>query len=120
MKERPPAPPGLDAGRFRLPLIALIRKLLARKPAGALIVDAPGVVRGVGGAELLVEIIATAKIDLVLALSRDGQGLPLANELQACQAEVVPLAANRAAARGSVKPPSQFIASSIGTSIVPI
>ena len=40
----------LDAGRFRLPLVSAVRGLARRSDRGMLLVDAPGVVRGVGGA----------------------------------------------------------------------
>ncbi len=71
----------LDAGRFRLPLVDGVDRLLREAPAGLLIVDAPGVVRGVAGAELLDGLIRAAAIDLVFVLQRDGQPLPLVNEL---------------------------------------
>lgn len=70
----------LDAGRFRLPLISAVRRLAAREPGSVLLVDAPGVVRGVGGAELFRGLVEAAEIDVVLALVRQGR-LPLPNEL---------------------------------------
>jgi ribonuclease Z len=81
----------LDAGRFRLPLADGLRRLLARAPAGTLLIDGPGVVRGVAGAELLVAIAGAAGVDLVLALTRTPGTLPLASELAAADAEVVAL-----------------------------
>ncbi|HHO68641.1 MAG TPA: hypothetical protein ENK12_06390, partial [Gammaproteobacteria bacterium] len=40
----------LDAGRFRLPLVDAVRRLLPPSVNGTLLIDAPGVVRGVAGA----------------------------------------------------------------------
>ncbi|MGC1951259.1 MAG: Clp1/GlmU family protein, partial [Gammaproteobacteria bacterium] len=48
----------LDAGRFRLPLADALRRLMGRVPPGVLMIDGPGVVRGVAGAELLMGITA--------------------------------------------------------------
>ena len=52
----------LDAGRFRLPLTACVRRL-APGDAAPLILDGPGVVRGVAGAELLAALIAARFVD---------------------------------------------------------
>ena len=50
----------LNAARFRLPLVLTARRLLVDAIDGdkdtPLVIDAPGVVRGVGGAELLVAL----------------------------------------------------------------
>lgn len=92
----------LDAGRFRLPLAAGVRTLLARVPqrnTETLIIDAPGVTRGVAGAELLQELITATHTDLVLILVRKGQPPPLINELSACRAERVFIAAHDQAMR---------------------
>jgi len=78
----------LDAGRFRLPLVAALRRLAQQVDAGVLLVDGPGVVRGVAGAELLPAIVEAVHIDLVLVLTRAGRLLPLAEELRALPAEV--------------------------------
>jgi ribonuclease Z len=78
----------LDAGRFRLPLVAAIRRLAAMVDAGVLLVDGPGVVRGVAGAELLSAMVEAAGIDMVLVLIRDGRTLPLRQELQSLQVDV--------------------------------
>ena len=79
----------LDAGRFRLPLVSAVVRLAQQVPSGVLLVDAPGVVRGVAGAELLPGITQAAGIDVVLALTREGRRPPLAQELSALPAEVV-------------------------------
>ena len=50
----------LDAGRFRLPLVDAVRRLATRAPPGPLLIDAPGAVRGVAGAELLLALVEAA------------------------------------------------------------
>lgn len=73
----------LDAGRFRLPLVSALRRLAATAGPGTLLVDGPGVVRGVAGAELLAALVDAAAIDAVLILTRPGRPLLLSAELQA-------------------------------------
>ena len=91
----------LDAGRFRLPLIAAAKRLATWETSGVLFVDAPGVVRGVAGAELLLGLVETLDIDVILALTRTDQLPPLANELAAIQREVFMIQASPAARRPS-------------------
>ncbi len=80
----------LDAGRFRLPLVAAVRKLARMiDNNGVVLVDTPGVVRSVAGAELLAGLVEAAGIDTILVLARDGQKLPLANELETTDGKVV-------------------------------
>ena len=79
----------LDGGRFRLPLVSGVRRLARRIDSGVLLVDAPGVVRSVAGAELLSGLVAAAAVDIVLYLCRDAGKLPLANELATLTCEVV-------------------------------
>ena len=55
----------LDAGRFRLPLIQALDRLSKRAPAGLLLVDAAGVTRGAAGAEMLISMVESLKIDCV-------------------------------------------------------
>lgn len=71
----------LDAGRFRLPLISATGKLAALSQDRLLLIDAPGVVRGVAGAELLTGLVETALIDTILAFQHENSRLPLPNEL---------------------------------------
>lgn len=73
----------LDAGRFRLPLVAAVNRLADRLPPGAVLVDGPGVMRGVAGAELLPGLVEAAGIDTVLLLVREGDLVPLGAEVQA-------------------------------------
>ncbi len=79
----------LDAARFRLPLVSAVRRLAERAPRGALLVDAPGLVRGAAAAALLLGLAEAARIDLVLVLVRAGVPLPLPAELRALAAEVL-------------------------------
>jgi ribonuclease BN (tRNA processing enzyme)/energy-coupling factor transporter ATP-binding protein EcfA2 len=79
----------LDAARFRLPLSSAVAALSARAGEGVLLLDAPGVVRGVAGAELLDALVAAVAIDLILVLADREQPLRLAAELAASAAEVI-------------------------------
>ncbi len=78
----------LDAGRFRLPLAAAVRRLLQEAPPGVLLLDGPGVVRGIAGAELLQGLVEAGAVDAVLALSTAGRAPPLVAELHALGVEV--------------------------------
>jgi ribonuclease Z len=89
----------LDAGRFRLPLVSAIRRLAATVADGVLLVDGPGVVRGVAGAELLSAMVEAAGIESVLVLIRAGSTLPLKQELQALPVEVYAVTAAQEASR---------------------
>ncbi len=91
----------LDAARFRLPLVSAVAKLAAEVTEPSLLLDAPGVVRGVAGAELLDALVRTAAIDLVLVLMREGQSLPLADELNTLTCDIAYLRASLAANRPS-------------------
>lgn len=86
----------LDAGRFRLPLAAAVRRL-ARRGRGWLLVDAPGVARGMAGAELMQGLVEAAEIDLILALTRGDAPPPLVAELRATGLEVIVVRAAAAA-----------------------
>ena len=98
----------LDAGRFRLPLVCAVARLVDRITAdGLLFVDAPGVVRGVAGAELLEGLVAVVRGDLIVALRREGQTLPLARELASLAGTVLDV---RAAAQ-AVSPGKRLRAS---------
>ncbi|MES9938367.1 MAG: Clp1/GlmU family protein, partial [Sedimenticola sp.] len=85
----------LDAARFRLPLISAVGALARQVTAGTLLLDAPGVVRGVAGAELLTALVETAGIDLLLVLVRDERSLHLPDELASLEAEVVYVSASQ-------------------------
>lgn len=78
----------LDAGRFRLPVVSAVKHLARPALTGVVLVDSPGVVRGVAGAELLVSLVEAADIDMVLVLMREGRPIPLEQELLTLSAEV--------------------------------
>ena len=88
----------LNAGRFRLPLINGVRRLSTRYESGVLLLDSPGVVRGMAGSELLHGLVEAANIDLILAMSAPDGEPPLAGELGAIPADcclIEPAAAAR-------------------------
>jgi ribonuclease BN (tRNA processing enzyme) len=72
----------LDAGRFRLPLVSAVRQLAQSQPDGVLLIDGPGVVRGVAGRELLTGLVEAASIDSVLIMTVPGRPVPLEYELR--------------------------------------
>ena len=59
----------LDAGRFRLPLVTAVRHLVQAAPDGVLLIDGPGVVRGIAGRELLQGLVEAAGVEAVLVLT---------------------------------------------------
>jgi len=94
----------LDSARFRLPLVLAARRLLViaenREEQGPLLIDPPGVVRGVGGAELLIALAESCGVDAVVAMRREGREdarLPLAVELASLGVDLVPVTASAAA-----------------------
>jgi ribonuclease BN (tRNA processing enzyme)/polynucleotide 5'-kinase involved in rRNA processing len=89
----------LDAARFRLPLATAVRNLAAMVTHGSLLLDAPGVVRGVAGAELLEAMVEAAQIDLVLVLQRAEHAPSLLAELHGLELELVSVQAAAEARR---------------------
>ena len=83
----------LDAARFRLPLVGALRRLIegAATATRTLLIDAPGVVRGVAGGELLRALVDVAGVDLVLALTPASGDPPLAETLAALAVELAPV-----------------------------
>ncbi|MGI9336722.1 MAG: Clp1/GlmU family protein [Gammaproteobacteria bacterium] len=82
----------LDPSRFRLPLIAAAQRLIEREKHESgrrLIVNMPGLTRGVGAAELLEGMSAAASVDKVLVLARDPHNPPFAAELRSLKAAYV-------------------------------
>ena len=80
----------LDAGRFRLPLIQALGRLMKRVPQHQImLVDGPGVVRGAAAAELLSGFVQSAGIDAILALQGGGESPTLEEELSAFRLFVV-------------------------------
>lgn len=88
----------LNSGRFRLPLLLATRRLLdiaeINNIAGALLIDPPGVVRGVGGAELLTGLAEYCGVDAVVAIQREAGGLAPAAELAFLAADLIPVTAS--------------------------
>lgn len=78
----------LDAGRFRLPLVSAMRRLAETQCADVLLIDGPGVVRGVAGKELLTALVEAGEVDAVLALTAADRPPPLWHELQALPIKV--------------------------------
>jgi ribonuclease Z len=71
----------LDAGRFRLPLLSAARSLVPHFPDAIVLIDTPGVVRGVAGEELLEALVEATGVDTVLALTPVDQAPPLLDAL---------------------------------------
>ncbi len=72
----------LDAGRFRLPLVSAVRRLLSRPLDGVVLIDGPGVVRGVAGGELLEGLVEASGADAILVVTPDLSAPPLVAELR--------------------------------------
>lgn len=89
----------LDAGRFRLPLLVAVQRLSQTRLDGVVLVDGPGVVRGVAGKELLTGLLETTGVDAVLVITGADQTPALAAELAGAAAEVFAVPAAPAAAR---------------------
>lgn len=89
----------LDAGRFRLPLVTAVRRLAQPLIQGVLLIDGPGVVRGVAGRELLQGLIEATDADAVLALTAAERSPPLHDELRAIASEVFVVHASAEARR---------------------
>lgn len=83
----------LNAGRFRLPLTfaaqSLLKSINREEEDCPLLIDPPGVVRGVGGAELLMALAESLGVDMVVVLHREKAKIPLAQELASLTAEIV-------------------------------
>lgn len=89
----------LDAGRFRLPLVSAVRRLLKQTLDGVILVDAPGVARGVAGRELLEGLVEATLADVALVVTPTGKAPPLLDELRALEVEVYLIPAAEAAMR---------------------
>lgn len=87
----------LNAGRFRLPLMQAVGRLAATQNNLVLLIDGPGLTRGIAAAELLTGLITAASVDTFLLLSRKEKPMPLATECRAAGIEVVQVLAASAA-----------------------
>ena len=91
----------LDAGRFRLPLVLAVRRLMQSQPLenSVLLVDTPGVVRGVAGSELLQGLFEVVAADAVLALTVADRPPALLDELCALTSQLYVIHASPEAKR---------------------
>ena len=89
----------LDAGRFRLPLVSAVRRLLKQSFDGVMLVDGPGVARGVAGSELLEGLAEATRAHVVLVITPTGKTPPLVDELRTLKQEVYLISAAEAAMR---------------------
>ncbi|GGX41717.1 Clp1/GlmU family protein [Saccharospirillum salsuginis] len=72
----------LDAGRFRLPLCQIVTRLMDFADDRPVLIDAPGLTRGIAAAELLPALVDAAGVDHLVVLGQPGT-LPLPDELAA-------------------------------------
>ncbi len=91
----------LDVARFRLPVLLAVERLQQRCDAAVLLVDAPGVFRGMAAAELLPGLVRVCHAATVIALDRHGEAEALRPELEAAGAEVILLPPDPAATNPS-------------------
>lgn len=83
----------LDSARFRLPLAEAVRRLAERVEGGPLIIDAPGVERGIGGAELLAALVSAGHAGAVVRLAPENEPDPYGQERLALGLETLRLPA---------------------------
>ncbi|MGR9116519.1 MAG: Clp1/GlmU family protein [Gammaproteobacteria bacterium] len=93
----------LDAARFRLPLIEAVNKLIIKTGQGVLLIDSPGVVRGIGASELLTSMVGLLNIEIVLMLGKSSKTLPLRNPLLSLSVPVLTVDAHSEARRPGKK-----------------
>ncbi|SDX99522.1 Clp1/GlmU family protein [Nitrosomonas sp. Nm58] len=91
----------LDAGRFRLPLVLAVRRLMQSSSLDneVLLIDTPGVVRGVAGSELLQGLFEAVAADTVLALTVADRAPSLLDELRTLTTQLYVVHASTAAKR---------------------
>ena len=88
----------LDAGRFRLPLVSAVRSLAQQLPDAMVLIDGPGMVRGIAGRELLEGLVQATDADAVLVLTEEDRP-PLFDELRALPVELFIVQAHAEAVR---------------------
>ncbi|MBY4675219.1 Clp1/GlmU family protein [Marinobacterium arenosum] len=91
----------LNAARFRLPLIEVVGRLAEQVSEHPLIIDAPGVSRGIAAAELLPALVNTCRASSLAVLEQDDELQPLHNELRSLTLPVLPIQAHTEASRPS-------------------
>ncbi|WDP90355.1 MAG: hypothetical protein HUN04_11870 [Desulfobacter sp.] len=89
----------LNAGRFRLPLVSAARRLAALADNATLLVDTPGITRGVAGAELLTGLVTELSIEAILLLCGEKRKIPYSHELAATPARIFRVAPSPLARR---------------------
>jgi ribonuclease BN (tRNA processing enzyme) len=92
----------LDAGRYRLPVAAAVARTASGLGRHPVIIDAPGLHRGLPAAELLPSLVDVAEVDTVLLLTYSGEPPEVATALTAAGAEVVCLPSPEAASSVSL------------------
>ncbi|MCE9681119.1 MBL fold metallo-hydrolase [Halomonas alkalisoli] len=81
----------LDSARFRLPLAEAVRRLAERSASIPLLIDAPGVERGIGGAELLAALASASHAGAVVRLAPENEPDPYGQECLALGLETLRL-----------------------------
>ncbi|MBW2256512.1 MAG: hypothetical protein JRI25_18215, partial [Deltaproteobacteria bacterium] len=94
----------LDALRYRMPLADAVRRLASGD--GAMLVDAPGVHRGLAAAELLVGLVRAAGLRTVVWVAPETDPGAVLPDLRACGARVERVAASPDAVR---HPPTERV-----------
>jgi ribonuclease BN (tRNA processing enzyme) len=84
----------LNAGRFRLPLMEAVGRLAVAENDPVLLIDGPGLTRGIAAAELLTGLITAGNVDTLLMISREEKPAPLTAEWNAAGIEAVSVAAS--------------------------
>lgn len=89
----------LDAGRFRLPLVLAVQRLMRLLDHEVLLIDSPGVTRGMAGSELLQGLFEAVAAEAVLVLTAADRPPALLAELCALTTERYVVHASAAARR---------------------
>ena len=83
----------LDAARFRLPLAQAVGKIAPGLESGLLLIDPPGIVRGIAAAELLTALATIVDATDIVYVDRRDQPVRLSDELGALGRPVLKLLA---------------------------
>jgi ribonuclease BN (tRNA processing enzyme) len=93
----------LDAGRFRLPLVQAAAWIAGDAGKNPLLVDTPGLTRGIAAAELLTGLIHALGIQTVLVLCKKDAALPCFQELASTPVRVFRVEPSQKAGRPGKK-----------------